>query len=604
MSDARARAKLILTAAAFAVALGAWFTLTHRAERTISVRPGATTRLTSDPGMELDPALSPDGSTLAYSAGPPGSTRIRLRQLSNGSTRPLTDGAATTAERWPQWSPDGTQVAFHALPHQATEAAADTSPHLFVAPAAGGTPRMVLDSTTMSRALAPSWFPQQPALVFGGPGGIYSLELTGGAAPKLLASGTDTHSPRWSPDGRWLAYVESGLGYAFGSDTLGTPSASRLILHPVNSTAKIALTDGYTLATNPVWLPDSRTILFIGTRDGVRAIFQLRIGTQGSTDDPQRFKAGLSAHTMSISPDGMRLLYSSYPPGGSLWSVPLPSAGVASMADAKPLTPADGQIEKLALSPDGQWLAFDSDRENEPGIWKVPAAGGQAQRLTSATDDEVVNDWSPDGGELVIHVTRNGQRDLLVLSADGARREPVAATPLQEHHAGWGPDGNSIVFDAPPKAGERVQAFVTTRSGKGAPWGPPRQVTRNGSGDPKWSPDGRLIAFCADDELRVIAPDGSGERVLVSGKRDPNQLDPLYPVWSRDSRTIYYKVYPRAQPPAIWSMTLDGSEPRLVMRFDDPSHRVLRREFATDGKRLYFIVTRDESDIWMMNLDR
>jgi Tol biopolymer transport system component len=354
MSDARARAKLILTAAACAVALGAWFTLTHQVDRAISVRPGSTTRLTSDPGMELDPALSPDGSTLAYSAGAPGWTRIRLRRLADGSTRWLTDGATTTAERWPQWSPDGAQIAFHALPRQADGTTAGTPPHLFVAPATGGTPRLILDATTMRRALAASWFPDRPAIVFGGTGGIYSLEMTGGAAPKLLASGTDTHSPRWSPDGRWLAYVESGLGYAFGGDTLGIPSASRLIVHPVNSTATIALTEGYTLATNPVWLPDSRTILFIGTHDGVRAIFQLRIASQGSTgNDPQRFTAGLSAHTMSISPDGRQLLYSSYPPGGSIWSVPLPSTGPASMADAIQLTPADGQIEKLALAPGG-----------------------------------------------------------------------------------------------------------------------------------------------------------------------------------------------------------------------------------------------------------
>ena len=226
------------------------------------------------------------------------------------------------------------------------------------------------------------------------------------------------------------------------------------------------------------------------------------------------------------------------------------------------------------------------------------------QRLTRGPDNEFVNDWSPDGRELVIHAIRNGQRDLLVVSADGARVEPVATTPLPEQHAGWGPDGNSIVFDAPPKAGERDQAFVVTRARRGAPWGPPRQITRNGSADPKWSPDGRLIATCADYELRVISPDGSGERVVVNGKPGPDLLEPSYPIWSRDSRTIYYKVYDRAGQSSIWSVGLDGTPPRQLVRFDDPSRRSLRREFATDGQRFYFTVARDESDIWTMELNR
>ena len=605
MPDARTQMRLVAAAAAFAAALGAWFMLTRRADRAMNVRPGSTTRLTSDPGMELDPALSPDGATLAYSAGPPGRTRIRLRQLADGSTRSLTSGDTTAAERWPQWSADGTQIVFQAAAPQPETATSDSSPHLYIVPSTGGVPRLVLGPASMSRAFAPAWHPHQAAVVFGGPGGVYSFELAGGREPQLQASGIDTHSPRWSPDGQWLAYIENGLGYAFGGDTLGIPSASRLILHPVHSAAKIALTDGNALDTNPVWLPDSRTILFISTRGGGRDIFQLRIGPQGSTgEDPQRWASKLDVHTMSIAPDGTRLLYSSYPPGAAIWSVAVPSTGAASMADATRLTSAGEMIEKLALSPDGRTLAFDSNREGQFDVWKMPAAGGAAQRITRSPDNEYVNDWSPDGRELVIHAVRNHQRDLLVIPVDGSSADPVATTPLQEHHAGWGPDGNSIVYDAPPKAGARGQAFVATRTARGAPWGSPRQVTRNGSGDPKWSPDGRLIAFCVDYELRVIAPDGSGERTVFNGKSDHDLQEPNYPVWSRDSRTIYFRIYDRSGQSSIWSIGLDGAPPRLLIRFDDPSHRSLRREFATDGTRLYFTVSRDESDIWQMDLNR
>jgi hypothetical protein len=47
---------------------------------------------------------------------------------------------------------------------------------------------------------------------------------------------------------------------------------------------------------------------------------------------------------------------------------------------------------------------------------------------------------------------------------------------------------------------------------------------------------------------------------------------------------------------------VDGGQPRLLVTFDDPSRRSLRREFATDGRRFYFTIANDESDLWTMEL--
>jgi hypothetical protein len=109
-----------------------------------------------------------------------------------------------------------------------------------------------------------------------------------------------------------------------------------------------------------------------------------------------------------------------------------------------------------------------------------------------------------------------------------------------------------------------------------------------------------LIAFCAGGQLRVIAPDGTGERALVESA--PNRPEPSHPVWANDSRSIFYKAYDRDRKSTIWSVPVTGGPPRLLVRFDDPTRRSLRREFATDGARLYFTVAREESDIWTMEL--
>ena len=599
------RWKTVALAAAAAAALTAWLTLQNRRDGTNgAATAGRITRITSEPGLELDPALSPDGRTLAYSAGPPGRTRIFLRQLANGQTRNLTEAGLEGGQRWPQWSPDGSQLVFQAGGPRLEEDRPRGSSRLYVVPAHGGVPRPVFESTPPPFAFAPAWFPNQKDLVFSGGNGIFAVAAAGNEMPRRLVPGSDVHSPRWSPDGRWLAYVEHGTQFTFGEQLFGTVTNSRLVVHPDGSAATIAVTDGNALATNPIWLPDSLTLLFIGSRGGIRDIYQLRVNPQGiSTDEaPQRFASGTNAHTMSLSADGRRLVYSSYTQFSDIWSIPIPPADGTSVAGATQMTFGNEKIEKLAVSPDGRWLAFDSDREGQSDVWKMPTAGGPAERITRSAENEFVNDWSPDGRELVIHAIRNGQRDLLVIPADGARAEPVATRPVHEQHAGWGPDGNSIVFDAPPKPGERDQAFIVRRPKPGAAWGPPRQITSNGSADPKWSPDGRLIAFCADYELRVVSPDGSGERAVVSGKSATALLEPSYPIWSRDSRTIYYRTYDPAGRSAIWSVGLDGTPPRQLVRFDDPSRRSLRREFATDGQRFYFTVVRDEGDVWMIEI--
>ena len=95
---------------------------------------------------------------------------------------------------------------------------------------------------------------------------------------------------------------------------------------------------------------------------------------------------------------------------------------------------------------------------------------------------------------------------------------------------------------------------------------------------------------------------GLGQRVLVSTKSAAGLPAPAYPIWSSDSRTIYYKAYDEQLQTSIWAVSAEGGQPRLLVTFDDPSRRSLRREFATDGRRFYFTIANDESDLSAMEL--
>ncbi|PWU03245.1 MAG: hypothetical protein C5B51_19310 [Terriglobia bacterium] len=582
-------------------ALGLWRAL-RKSTAPPALSVGQIRHLTSEPGLELDPAIGPDGRMIAYVAGLPGRQRVVLRQMTGSQIVPLLNERFDDVQRWPQWSPDGSHIVFQTGRRTWSGQVSVASGAIYEAPALGGTARRLTESGEKSASRTPSYSPDGRQIVYAENNGLYVIDSAAGA--RRLIADAGAHSPRWSPDGSMIVYVHGGVVFSLGEEMLGNIETSSLHVLVTKTGVANQITTGDWLNTSPVWLPQGRTLLFVSNRGGSPDIYSIRLKPGGEADgEPQRLTSGLNANGISLSRDGKVLAYSAFSPSNTIWCIDIPSKGVASVRQARQLSFANEEIEKLTISPDGKWIAYDSDRNGVSDVWKMPAAGGAAEQITQGPFHKFVNDWSPDGRELVYHAMRDGgQRDLFVVTADGTHTETITATPREEEHAGWSPDGNSLVFDVLPPGGslETAEAYVVTRARRGAPWGTPRQLTTHGSSDPKWSPDGRLIAFCAGGELRVIAPDGTGERVLVPSAL--NRPQPSYPVWSKDSRSIYYKAYDRERNSTIWSVPATGGPPDLLVRFDDPERRSLRREFGTDGVRFYFTVARYESDIWTMEL--
>jgi len=317
---------------------------------------------------------------------------------------------------------------------------------------------------------------------------------------------------------------------------------------------------GRGIEVSPVWLPDSRSLLFVSDRDGVRDVYRIRIRRDGRVRGrPERITTGLNAHGIDVSADGRTLAYSTYTAYSHIWSVPISASSPATLADATQITAGNEAIEGFALSPDSRWLAYDSDRSGNGDIWKVPVDGGPAQQLTTGPTGDYVQDFSP--------------------------------------------DGNSLAFDAwSTRTGMMSNLYLVSRPRPGAPWGAARALEVQGS-DASWSPGGGRIAYVRDRALHLLDLATRESRTLVAADGDQGGRGEVqFAYWSADGSTVYFKAFDEEGHASIWAVPAAGGTPRLLLRLDDPARPSLRREFATDGRRLYFTVAAPQADIWVMAL--
>lgn len=596
----RTRAGIAITALVFGIAIVAAL-LWRRTPAPTSYRIGRVTALTTSDGLELDPALSPNGKTVAYAVGPPGRTRVFLRQIDGGRAIPLTDDSVAPNQRWPQWSPDGARVAFQAGADEALYRADRILPGgtIYSVSALGGTPRRLVEPTMTADAFSPAWSPDGSQLAFVRSDTVYLMSADGGA-PRFLATSVGASGPRWSPDGSRIAYAAGNPRFVFGTTHLANAAPGGIWVVRVADRRATRVVPDSSLNVSPVWTPDGRSLLFVSDRGGRRDVYRLPIKLSGELDGvPERVTTGIDAHTIDLSRDGIQLVYSAYKPSAHLWSLPVPRGAPSSAYDGKKLTFDREAIEGIALSADGRWLAFDSDRSGNFDVWKMPAGGGTPIQLTTHPTGDHVQSWSPGGDEIVFHSFRTGNRDVFVMGADGTGIQRITSSPGSDANPVWCGD-NAIVIQSSSSGYESL--YLWTRQNPGAPFTMRRQLNRERAADPACSPDGEWVSYVWDGALYLISMTDTTQRVLVPSMDPAKRPSPAMSAWAPDSRTVYYMAYDDARRGSIWSISLSGGDPTLLVRFDDPARPSLRRDFATDGKTLYFAIAQPESDIYLVEL--
>jgi len=446
-----------------------------------------------------------------------------------------------------------------------------------------------------------AWSPDGSRIVYRVSDSLFVRDANGGTARKVT-SAPELYEPAWSPDGQWIAFVSGNPAYLYGRRSqLGNIAPSAIMVVPAAGGAPVEVAGGTALNLSPIWLRSGRELLFVSNREGGRDIYRVALTSSGApASTPERITTGLNAATISLSGDGRTLAYSAFTQTQNVWKLPIPTAGPVSAATATPVTTGNQIVESMDVSRDERWLAFDSDRNGNQDIFRVPLAGGEAEQLTSDPGDDFQPVFSPDGQEIAFHGFRHGNRDVLLMSADGTNQRTVVGTTAQDRDAGWSADGKRMSFSA--NSTGRYEIYTLPRLGDG--WGTPTKLTSTGGIFPFWSPDGRYIAFNWTRGVEFMPAEGGTPRLLPMTGPLAGRVSDFYAYsWDPDSRHIFTLVSSDTVPfQTLWSVPIEGGVPRELVTFDDPYTAFGRGTFVARGRTLYFAQLKSESDIWTAEL--
>jgi eukaryotic-like serine/threonine-protein kinase len=549
---------------------------------------GRRAAVTLDPGLEMNPAVSSDGKMVAYSRLTPSGSGLLVQQLAGGQPVTVASLPALTPAM-PSWSPDGTRLLYR------------SDRGLEIVPAFGGASRVIAvqQGPAAGRVRAGlggvlawgSWSPDGERVVYTDRDSLFIQVLSDNASSALVRA-PEPHSPVWSPDGRWIAYVSGNAQYPPFANL--APSAIWI----VRSTGgpPIRITPDRPLHASPTWMPDSRGLLYVSDQDGGRDVYGIRLSRSGSPDgEPARLTTGLRPHTISLSSDGRRLVYSIHNETSNVLSVRLLSGRSVSLRDAKPVTTGSQVIEGLAVSPDGRWLAFDSNRNGSQDIWRLPLDGSSPpEQVASAPEDEFQPDYSADGNYLGFHRIRSGaSRDLYVMPSAGGQSQRVVVATENNFAPRLSPDGRAMVYNCPRASG--IHICASRRSGGSASRATTIFEIPRGSG-PDWSPDGLWISFHRGDQVLRVGPDGKNPQVMATL---PSGFTGFFTRWSTDNALIYVAGVAADGRELVFAAPAAGGPLREVAHSEGPTYQNYRFGFDVHDDLLFLSLAQPESDIWM-----
>ena len=221
------------------------------------------------------------------------------------------------------------------------------------------------------------------------------------------------------------------------------------------------------------------------------------------------------------------------------------------------VTAGDTIVLSPHLSPKANRLAFVSFDGGIPQVRILDIASHEQRPLVGNGAMTFAPHYSPDGSKIVFSMMLGANSDIYVVNANGGFPQRLTTSPAIDTDPSFSPDGSKIVFESDRSGSQQLYLMNADGSNE-------RRISFGGAwyAAPEWSPDGTLIAFTRRSagarQIGTMNPDGTGEKTLTRGPADDS------PSWAASSREIMFERADASGRPALFRLTLDGSDPRRM----------------------------------------
>jgi serine/threonine protein kinase len=547
-------------------------------------------RLTDLPGLEESPAISPDGGSVTFTAGVDGKRQLFVQRIAGGTPLQLTRDPVD--HEHPRWSPDSSSILYFS---PAVSGAIQGS--IWEMPALGGVPRRVVNSVGGADV---SQTDGRLALFRLAKDGIQLVTApTDGSRFDVVAEfapATYYLYPRWSPDGRWIAFQQ---GDSIRFDVFVAPAAGgkpRQLTHENNMMSGFA------------WLPDSTGIVYSSSRGGTMpylptlGLWQVTLG-DGSV---RRITSGESSY---VSPDISKrgaILVGRMKLQTDIWKFPVDGLPAENVRRGVRVTRQTGQVLTPTASPDDKEVAFLSDSGGHANLWIVNTESGGLRQITHERDPNValgVPVWSPHGGAIAFVSSRGNQGltfGVWLVDSDGSNLRNIANPGLGP---AWSPDGRWVYYSTRGGAAPSVLKKVPSDGGPAITVTTERLRNVIGSDGSTlyYSFERPLVDGTPEFEIRAATPEDAPFRVLA---RIPASRVPIWqivnPALSPDGKWMA-QALTDGLTTNLWALSTATGQWRQVTDFSERATFIARRvSWSSDGRSILAAVGEGDSDIVML----
>ena len=316
---------------------------------------------------------------------------------------------------------------------------------------------------------------------------------------------------------------------------------AKIVVQNIKTGKRTILIDG---GSDGRYLPSGHIVYALG---GNLLAVPFDLGAMKVTGGPVPVVEGIRRGIVAAS----GVAHYAFSSGGTLAFVPGPAGGGSAAVDMA-LTDRAGGTQRLGLppapyefpriSPDGQRLAVGTDDGKEATIWVYPLNGSSAIRRLTLTGKDRFPIWSTDGVWIAFQSMRDGDAGIFRQRADGSgtvERLTTAETGATHTPESWSPTENGFLFST-TRNDTSTLMMHSLSTGSSVPYGDVRSIgSRLGA---TFSPDGKWVTYSASERsgtevyvyVQPFPATGSRYQISQSGENGH------HPMWSRDQKELLY----------------------------------------------------------------